>query len=204
MPWLSHWLVLCFSLHLPSLEKNRHCTFDVRNQQTQPGIDFSAVHCNHLNRIAFTVNMVDLADSSSTVCDDAIASGFPAFPRVELFGPDLNRELFLYQAFFWLVQPQENKVDELWLWLTQRWKIRAYCAQIYTETWSNILYWDVALDGGTFLSADRTQDSSMTGGGGPCVYIHNAWSSNTVKVDGQYSPDFKFLMLRCQPYYLPR
>lgn len=58
--------------------------------------------------------------------------------------------------------------------------------------------------GGPFLSADRTQDSSMTGGGGPCVYIHNAWSSNTVKVDGQYSPDFKFLMLRCQPYYLPR
>ncbi len=54
------------------------------------------------------------------------------------------------------------------------------------------------------LYANRMQDSSKTRGGGLCVYINDAWCSNIVKADGQCFPDWKFLTLRCRPYYLPR
>ncbi len=36
------------------------------------------------------------------------------------------------------------------------------------------------------------------------MYINDAWCTGAVRVDGKCSPDVEFLLLRCQPYYLPR
>ncbi len=46
-------------------------------------------------------------------------------------------------------------------------------------------------------------DSSRRRGGGFC-YINDAWSSNAFKVDGNCSPDVKFLMLTYRLYYLSK
>ncbi len=87
------------------------------------------------------------------------------------------------------VQSQENRMD----WET---------AHVLTETWftPHILDKATALDGRGLFRADRTQDSSRQRGG-LFIYMNNARCSGAVKVDGRCSPDVKFLMLRCRPFY---
>ncbi len=112
--------------------------------------------------------------------------------KVTCLGPK-NAHLLCF--FLSNVQSQKSKMDEIYLRLTQQREIRDCCAHIFTETCltPHILDEAIALNGRGLFRTGRTQDSGKQRGGVLCVYINNSWCSNTVKVDGQGSPDVKFL-----------
>ncbi len=64
----------------------------------------------------------------------------------------------------------------------------------------------IAQDSCALFKADRAQGSGSPShrGGALGVYMNHAWCSGAVKVEGRRSPDVKFLMLTCRPFYLPK
>lgn len=53
--------------------------------------------------------------------------------------------------------------------------------------------------------ADRTADGfGTTRGGGLCIYINNAWFTDSVIPGRHCLPNVEFVMAKWRPYYLPR
>ena len=74
-------------------------------------------------------------------------------------------------------------------------EIRACCSDIFVEMKGSTTPGNraVALYELTMLRADRAQDYIWTRRGGLCVYVIDAWCSNTVAVDGRVSKTSHFL-----------
>ncbi len=78
---------------------------------------------------------------------------------------------------------------------------------MFTETWLNNSVPDCAiqLEQLTCYRADRALvEGGKRRGGGLCVYINNAWCRDAVVVCKHCSPLVEFMIIKCQPFYLPR
>lgn len=63
----------------------------------------------------------------------------------------------------------------------------------------------IELAGHHIHRADRTADGSgKTRGGGLCIYINQAWCTNSIITESHCSPNAEFLIVKCRPFYLPR
>lgn len=55
------------------------------------------------------------------------------------------------------------------------------------------------------VKQDRTEDGSgKTRDAGLCIYINNAWCTDSAITGRHCSPNVELLMVKCRPYYLPR
>ena len=98
-------------------------------------------------------------------------------------------------------------MDKLRLCITNNKRIMDSNVMIFTETWLNSNSPDSAIElaGRYTHRVDRTADGSgKTRGRGLCIYINNAWCTNSVTTESHCSPNVEFLMVKCRPYYLPR
>lgn len=100
-----------------------------------------------------------------------------------------------------------NKMDEIWLSITNNKRIMDSNVMIFTETWLNNSCPDNAIElaGRHTHRVDRiADDSGKTRGGDWCIYINKAWCTDSITTERQCSPNVEFLMVKCRPFYLPR
>lgn len=98
------------------------------------------------------------------------------------------------------------KINELQLQIATYSLIQNCCVMIFTETLLHNSITDTAmqLSGWTFHQQDRTLDSPKKRGGGLCIYILNAWCSDSRIVYNHCSPDLECLVVKYWPFHLPR
>ncbi|KAK0154097.1 hypothetical protein N1851_003814 [Merluccius polli] len=82
-----------------------------------------------------------------------------------------------------------NKMDELRLRITTNKRIMDCNLLIFTETWLNPSVPDNAINLAerNIFRADRTADSGKSKGGGLCIYVNNAWCTNSSIIESHCS-----------------
>ncbi len=99
-------------------------------------------------------------------------------------------------------------MDELELLMRRNRDFSSSPVLCFTETWLNESIPDcsVQLNGFSLYRADRQRNLSggKTRGGGVCLYINNAWSTDVTVVSKHCSPDLEYLFINCKPFYSPR
>ncbi|KAK0152118.1 hypothetical protein N1851_006483 [Merluccius polli] len=89
-----------------------------------------------------------------------------------------------------------NKMDELRLRITTNKRIMDCNLLIFTETWLNPSVPDNAINLAerNIFRADRTADSGKSKGGGLCIYVNNAWCTNSSIIESHCSENAEYLM----------
>ncbi|KAI5615474.1 gastrula zinc finger protein XlCGF28.1-like [Silurus asotus] len=158
-------------------------------------------HCQSYGRLCCTAEINDLVskrletideDYNEVLVKERNSCAFKSYPRRELL--DIGLQL------------PDSFIANLHL-LPEIARTPKAAHSTHPETWlhSGILDNSIELAGRHTLRADRTLDgSSMTRGGGLCIYVNKAWCTNSVIVGSHCSANLEFFMVKCRPFYLPR
>ncbi|XP_049336921.1 uncharacterized protein LOC125802521 [Astyanax mexicanus] len=107
------------------------------------------------------------------------------------------------------VQSLDNKLCELHARIAFQREIRDCSVICLTETWLSADIPDHAIEpaGFSLHRADRSKElSGKSKGGGVCFLINNAWCDrrNVHFIESFCSPELEYLIISCQPVWLPR